>query len=648
MAGAGGRGGAGAAGGGVAGGAGTVGAGGQSGQSGNGGAGGLTCPEGSTGPGCSVCVVYVNQSGGVNTNDGATWATAKLGVQAGIDDAFAHAPACVVWVARGVYLPTYQADPFGSPRTATLLLRAGVGVYGGFAGGERSLDARDLVANTTTVTGEIGTSAATDNLTTVVASANGATLDGFTVTAGYGTSGAGLSCTSGSIAISHCTFSGNTATFGGALRVGTGCSASISDSAFSGNSTLATAEGNSGGAIESDGTLTIQRSSFTGNNAPNYGGAIESFGTSTISDSTFSQNMASNNLDNTVAVQGGAIYVGAGKIQVDRCTFSNNSSNQAQATGGAISVDATATATISNSSFESNLSRMPNAGPGVPSGGAIRANGALDIAGCVFADNQAVAGDSTARGGAIYATGPLRIKESSYTGNQTPSLGDESSGGAIECSTGCSAIIVSTSFDNNACVGSSFDANARGGAIDVNGGSATVIGCRFSGNSTNGHGGAIASLSGSNGIGTISDSTFFGNTALGNGGAIFKNDGKVTTITNTILWGNQASGNGNQAYDQTASSKLTIRSSDVGGSGFDGTDGNVDLDPLFVSTSGTIDLHLKSGSPCVDKGGNADLAPDTLDLDGDGNVTEPLPFDLDGQPRVQGATVDIGAYEWAP
>ena len=36
------------------------------------------------------------------------------------------------------------------------------------------------------------------------------------------------------------------------------------------------------------------------------------------------------------------------------------------------------------------------------------------------------------------------------------------------------------------------------------------------------------------------------------------------------------------------------------------------------------------------------------DLDADGNVTEPIPFDAIGRRRVLGAAVDLGPYEFEP
>jgi hypothetical protein len=98
--------------------------------------------------------------------------------------------------------------------------------------------------------------------------------------------------------------------------------------------------------------------------------------------------------------------------------------------------------------------------------------------------------------------------------------------------------------------------------------------------------------------------------------------------------------------------------------GWTGT-GNIDGDPLFVDPDGPDDdpntwedndYRLRPSSPCIDAGDNTAVPPDTADLDGDGDTVEPLPFDLNANPRFLDVTVadsgkgappivDMGAYE---
>ena len=108
------------------------------------------------------------------------------------------------------------------------------------------------------------------------------------------------------------------------------------------------------------------------------------------------------------------------------------------------------------------------------------------------------------------------------------------------------------------------------------------------------------------------------------------------TLTNCILWGDSAP-SGPEIYNISSTPIVTY--SDIMG-GYSGT-GNIDANPMFADT----DKRLSSGSPCIDAGNNTAVPPDTTDLDGDGDTAEPIPFDLDGNPRIINGNVDMGAYE---
>ena len=75
-----------------------------------------------------------------------------------------------------------------------------------------------------------------------------------------------------------------------------------------------------------------------------------------------------------------------------------------------------------------------------------------------------------------------------------------------------------------------------------------------------------------------------------------------------------------------------------GSNSFTQRPGTITDDPLFVDPHD--DNHLKPGSPAIDAGDNS--AVPATDIDGKA-IT-----DLDGNPRIQGSHVDLGAYETAP
>ena len=121
---------------------------------------------------------------------------------------------------------------------------------------------------------------------------------------------------------------------------------------------------------------------------------------------------------------------------------------------------------------------------------------------------------------------------------------------------------------------------------------------------------------------------------------------------NSILWGNSPQ----EIVDIEGALTLVLYSAVQGGWPGDGSN-NINADPMFVDAAGQ-DLHLSPGSPCIDAADNTAVPPDTPDLDGDGDTAEPIPVDLDGNPRFADdpgvidcgngtpPIVDMGAYEF--
>jgi len=143
----------------------------------------------------------------------------------------------------------------------------------------------------------------------------------------------------------------------------------------------------------------------------------------------------------------------------------------------------------------------------------------------------------------------------------------------------------------------------------------------------------------------LTNVTLVGNLAS-HGGALYNSFYSSPVIRNAILWSN-----GPDQIANDPDSGADVGYSDVQG-GYGGA-AVIDADPQFVA--GT--LKLRPTSPAVDAGDNSAGPVDNEDLDGDGDLAEPLPFDLAGLPRFadvashadtgNGAVpiVDMGAYE---
>ena len=209
----------------------------------------------------------------------------------------------------------------------------------------------------------------------------------------------------------------------------------------------------------------------------------------------------------------------------------------------------------------------------------------------------------------------------------------------------------------------------------------TLVNCRFGGNSAEETGGGICngesrltatncmfignrSERGGGGLytwpsekvqvhTTLTNCTIVANASLGKTGGILSSPGCSISLTNCILWGNTEPSDVTESAQIQGGATIINKCCIQGWSDKLGGTGNFSDDPLFVDPNGpdarvgTEDdnLRLKIGSPCINTGDNAAIPIDTLDLDNDGDPNEPIPFDLDGKPRVRDRTVDIGAYE---
>jgi predicted outer membrane repeat protein len=366
--------------------------------------------------------------------------------------------------------------------------------------------------------------------------------------------------------------------------------------------------------------------------------------------------------NNAAGFYGGAVYVTAADPIITDCTFT---SNVAELGGGGYSSVADR-ALLTRCAFEENLA---DCGAGLHS-----LAGAPTLTDCRFTANAAD------KGGGAYA---LRSKPALY--DCAFSENEATAGGGFHDEEGTSLLIHCTFKSNSA---------ASGGGLYAASGASTAIDCLLSGNSA-GRGGAMTSylddvttlinclikgnvaergggLHTSCGHPTLINCALIANTADDSGGAIEHSSDEPQVLINCTLAGN-AAGYGAGAVricdggailtncvvwangDDPIWGDPTITFSCIE-HGYEG-EGNIDADPLFVDPDDDDD-RLLPGSPCIDAADNDAVLPDEFDLDEDGDIDEPLPIDLDGNPRFvedpdtedtghgDPPIVDMGAYEY--
>jgi len=464
----------------------------------------------------------------------------------------------------------------------------------------------------------------------------------------------------GTLGITNSTLFNNIATMWGGGGIHNGGVVTIDNTTFIGNQTE---NGDRGGGIHNNsGTLTITNSRFVNNRAVDSGGAIASeawipgdVASFTIISSTFSGNTA----ESGGGIQNIASGGGTAVLTVTASSFYTNTAG----TGGGINSygDITSTIFITGSTFSSNSATNGN-------GGGVNNEGTkLIVTGSSFYTNTA-----PSQGGGIYNNGgTLTVNGGRFYGNAASGnptvcgLGGGIANEAHSAGSSATVTIVGVTFANNRAY-STYDTQCggMGGAIrnsaNTNTTATISIGAStFTNNFAGDWGGAINSNS-STGMASVTlvNSALFSNTVTnGGGGGIADGNGSLT-VNNSTITGNSGGG-----LFQIGTSTLTIHNSIVannvggdcgvmGGSLASG-DHNIVPDNGCNFVASTSDPHL---GPLADNGGSTltqALLPGSRAIDA-GNpvycpatdqrgVPRPIDGDGDGTP-----VCDIGAYEAGP
>jgi hypothetical protein len=257
---------------------------------------------------------YFVKANAAGNNSGTSWANAFSSLQSALESAQSGDQ---IWVAAGTYVPSKDINGNASPanaRTKTFLLKNGVKIYGGFAGTEATLAARNIAANASILSGDLDgndaggftNTAANAYHVTVAHNLTTATLlDGFTIKAGN------ANLTEAFIGEVWGHHHG-----GGMLAVQTSTHLTVNACIFTQNY-----GGFGGGAVyHSSSSPRFTNTVFTHNKCSNsYGGAMY-----------LNFNSSSTSLINCIFVsnysgyQGGALYNWAPSTSIINCTFALN------------------------------------------------------------------------------------------------------------------------------------------------------------------------------------------------------------------------------------------------------------------------------------------------------------------------------------
>ncbi|MEE9293617.1 MAG: right-handed parallel beta-helix repeat-containing protein [Phycisphaerae bacterium] len=487
-------------------------------------------------------------------------------------------------IADGTYTP--ETNGLVDRRSATFWIPGNITIEGGYAGcGAVDPDLRDLTLHETTLSGNIGTEFDFDNCYHVVTAQS--FPNGFATLDG--------------VVIADGKASGAAPNNNGAgLYV---LSAKIRLQSCTVRNNMAFGKG--AGIYSEFVGLEAEDCVLQDNDALSGGGGVHLLASnSTFANCIFSDNSGAN---------GGGVHSNGSLPSFVDCEFAGN---DASGDGGAFYSN-------KGSSFENCM--LSNNIAASSRGGAILIGGSSPntFIGCSFMENQSVSD-----GGAIYIfdSGDLLFRDCLFNNNSG------GNGGAIYNLRGIGTYLNCRFVSNSA---------ASGGGLHTRG-MQTLINCLFADNHVEGVGGGATYIGG--GAGPTHINCTFANNSADLAGGVYV-DSTASSFINSILWGNEDLGGSEELAQLNApGGNPTVVASCIQGWSMPGIDGNINDDPLFVNPAGNFRLDV--GSPSIDTGLVGALPQDMFDLDGDGNVIEPLPLDLDRNERVVNAEVDMGAYEF--
>lgn len=293
----------------------------------------------------------------------------------------------------------------------------------------------------------------------------------------------------------------------------------------------------------------------------------------------------------------------------------------------------------------------------------------VEMRDCTFTDNEEFTLGNFGGGGAIFVqevVGTFLVDRCTFIGNSTVT-----GGGVIDVAVAPSGSVhfSRSSFLENTSLRTAGVFAVRSSSFlgEQPRGPITIDQCLFAGNTAADNAGVGRYVGTADDV--ISNCTFAGNQSGGSGASLELLSGTTLAIYNSIMRGGMAGvgaeihlsdalGSGLYPGPELALQRTNLEGglaqiTQVGAVMLSGLN-VIDVDPLFALPAGPDgdpltfednEYRLLSGSPSVDAGDNALISPDLSDANGNGNTAEPMPFDLDGNPRRRDdpATPDTGA-----